>query len=114
MKFRSGLALLFLLPVAWGLFTLLGGVAASSGAPCPGIILGEDGEDHPGPMRRGQTCALYDGERPTGTATYEQRKNAQAARQDDLFARGAAYTGYGLVGLALLYLPYGLPWRRKS
>lgn len=114
MKFRGGLALLFLLPVAWGVFSLLGGVAAATGAPCPGIVLDEQGEEHPGPMRRGQTCSLYDGGRLTGTATYEQRKNAQAARQNDLFGRGAAYTVYGLVGLAFLYLPYGLPWRQKS
>ena len=114
MKFRSGLTLLFLLPVAWGVFSLLGSVAAATGAPCPGIVLGEDGEDYPGPMRPGQTCALYDGGRPTGTATYQQRKNAQAGRHDDLLVRGMVYTAYGLAGLAALWLPYGLPWRRKS
>ncbi|WP_093908495.1 hypothetical protein [Streptomyces sp. cf386] len=102
---RGALVALFLLPLLWGLVTLARG-ASSYGAPeCPGLQQGEDGESHPGPMRRGHTCAVsYSTEngRSTGTRTYDQQKYAQERDRSGLYWRGAGYVAYGTAGLLAL------------
>jgi hypothetical protein len=115
---RSALLALFLLPLLWGLITLATG-RASYGAPrCPGLQLDEVGEEHPGPMRPGFTCAVdYSTTtgRSTATSTYEQQKYAQERARQDHYQRGALYTAYGAAGLAVLAVAHGrfrLPWRR--
>ncbi len=96
---------LFLLPLLWGLITLAMG-RASYGAPrCPGIQLDEVGEEHPGRMRPGFTCALgYSTEtgRSTATSTYEQLKYAQERERSGYYRRGAGYAAYGVAGLVLV------------
>ncbi|MER5893842.1 hypothetical protein [Streptomyces sp. NPDC001876] len=92
----------FLVPLAWGVITLLRAGAAHGVPDCPGLQLGEDG-DAPGPMRQGYTCALdynVHGGDSTGTATYNQLKYAQEVKRGDLLGQGLLYTLYGTAGTA--------------
>ncbi|EKX60520.1 hypothetical protein STRIP9103_03138 [Streptomyces ipomoeae 91-03] len=96
---------LFLIPVVLGLADLVRAVAVPGAPECPGIALDEVGEEHPGPMRPGFTCHLYDDwttMRPTGTRTFEQQKNAQDAERDDHYARALGYIAYGIAGLVVV------------
>ncbi|MFI7415199.1 hypothetical protein ACIBU0_41855 [Streptomyces sp. NPDC049627] len=118
MRFRGVLLALFLLPLAWGLITLASGRAVSVAPKCPGLQLDEVGEEHPGRMRPGFTCAVgYDTAtgRSTGTRTYEQQKYAQEQERDGRYLRGAGYVTYSAVGLAVLAANgrSGLPWRPR-
>ncbi|MCL8014808.1 hypothetical protein [Streptomyces sp. AS02] len=104
-ELRGVLLALFLLPLLWGLITLARG-ASSDGVPeCPGLQLGEDGESHPGPMRRGYTCAVSYSTatgRSTGTRTYDEQKYAQEQARSGLYWRGAGHVAYGTAGLLVL------------
>ncbi|WP_371798226.1 hypothetical protein OG963_01825 [Streptomyces sp. NBC_01707] len=103
MRLRGVFIAFFLVPLAWGVITLLRAGAAHGVPDCPGLQLGEDGEDHPGPMRQGHTCALdysVRGGDSTGTATFDQLKYAQEVKRGDLLGQGLLYTLYGTAGAA--------------
>ena len=105
MRFRGVLVVLFLLPLLWGALCLLRAGAANGIPDCPGLLLGKDGEDHPSPMHRTDTCELsYDTEsaRTTGTSTYEQLKYAQELKRESLYRQGGLFTLYGAAGLGIV------------
>lgn len=104
MRLRGVFIALFLFPLAWGVITLLRAGAAYGVPDCPGVQLDDDGEDHPGRMRQGYTCALdynVNGGDSTGTATYDQLKYAQEVKPVDLLGQGLLYTLYGTAGTAV-------------
>ncbi|MBD2835238.1 hypothetical protein ID871_32590 [Streptomyces pratensis] len=94
----------FVVPLAWGVITLLWAGAAVGRPDCPWLQLDEDGEEaHPGQMQQGHTCLLdykYHGGDSTGTATYRQRKYAQEVKRRELLGQGLLYTLYGAAGTA--------------
>ncbi|MFD6278472.1 hypothetical protein ACFWFI_23335 [Streptomyces sp. NPDC060209] len=103
MRLRGMVIAFFVVPLAWGVITLLRAGAAHGGPDCPWLQLGEDGEEHPGQMRQGYTCVLdynYHGGDSTGTATYRQRKYAQEVKRGELLGQGLLYTLYGAAGTA--------------
>lgn len=103
MRLRGVFIALFLIPLAWGLISLLRAAAAHGAPDCPWLQLGEDGEEHPGRMRQGYTCELdysYHGGDSTGTATYRQREYAQEVKRGELLSQGLLYTLYGTAGTA--------------
>jgi hypothetical protein len=103
MRFRGVLLVLFLLPPAWGLITLVRGPATPVAPRCPGLQLDKEGEENPGRMRPGFTCVIsYDTAtgRSTGTRTYDQQRYAQQTDRNNHFQRGIGYVAYGAAGLA--------------
>ncbi|AJE39838.1 hypothetical protein [Streptomyces nodosus] len=113
--FTRRLALLFLLPIGWGLFQLAGALPASGDPTCAGILEGEDGEETPGShLRPGQTCTRYDGQHRTGSQTFEEALNLRAQHQRELLLQGAVLTGYGVIGLTVTFHHIGLPRRRAD
>ncbi|MGI5375436.1 hypothetical protein ACQEV2_14535 [Streptomyces sp. CA-251387] len=122
MRSRGVLVALFLLPLAWGLVSLASGRAVSVVPECPGLQLDDVGEEHPGRMRPGFTCAVgYDNAtgRSTGTRTYDQQKFAQETERDGRYLRGAGYLAYSAVGLTVLAVSgplrlLGRPRRRRE
>lgn len=105
MKLRGVFITLFLMPLVWGVISLLR-AGSSYGIPdCPGIITGRDGEDHPAPMRRSDTCSLYDDltRGSTGTSTYDQLKSAQVGKRHGLYRQGLALTLYAATGTGLVF-----------
>lgn len=104
MKLRGVFIALFLMPLVWGVISLLR-AGSSYGIPdCPGIITGQDGEDHPAPMTRRDTCSLYDlpTRGSTGTSTYDQLKSAQVGKRRSLYRQGMALTLYAATGTGLV------------
>ncbi|NEB01045.1 hypothetical protein G3I78_18545 [Streptomyces sp. SID13726] len=98
------LLVLFLLPLLWGVIDLLRAGAARGAPECPGLQLGEDGEDHPGAMRKGYTCALdYDTSsgRSVGTSSYEQVKYGQEVKRKSLSWQGTGFVLYGAAGIVV-------------
>ncbi|MEW2496549.1 hypothetical protein AB0942_23890 [Streptomyces nodosus] len=113
--FGRRLALLFLLPIGWGLFQLAGALPASGAPTCAGTLEGEDGEETPGThLRPGQICTQYDGQRRTGRQTFEEALNLRAQHRRELLLRGAFLTGYGVIGLTVAFHHTGLPRRRAD
>ncbi|MFI6346501.1 hypothetical protein [Streptomyces sp. NPDC050560] len=65
---------------------------------CPGeVISGRDGEETPGPMRPGDTCALWDHGRHGGMRSYGQQRAIQLRD-----ARRLAWIGGAVCGVVLL------------
>lgn len=114
MRFRAVLLVLFLIPLLWGVVSLLRAGSAYGVPDCPGIQLDEVGEEHPGPFRRGDTCHLYydnDGSHSIGTSTYEQLKVAQELKRRSLYRQGALFTLYGAAGTGIVI---AATWKRTS
>ncbi|WP_280881264.1 hypothetical protein [Streptomyces pseudovenezuelae] len=99
------LLVLFLIPLLWGVVSLLRAGSAYGIPDCPGLHLGADGEDHPGRMRRGDTCQLsYDTVtgHSVGTSTYQQLKFAQDLKRRSLYRQGTCFTLYGMAGTGIV------------
>ncbi|MFJ5305279.1 hypothetical protein [Streptomyces sp. NPDC088350] len=101
------LLVLFVLPLLWGALSLLRAGAANGAPDCPGLHLDAEGESSPGPMRKGDRCALsYDTAtgRSTGTSTYEQLKFAQEVKRRSLGREGALFLLYGAAGIGITFV----------
>ncbi|WP_234477862.1 hypothetical protein [Streptomyces sp. MBT65] len=106
MRFRAVLVVLFVLPLLWGALSLLRAGAAYGAPDCPGLQLDAEGESSPGPMRKGDRCALsYDTAtgRSTGTSTYDQLKFAQEVKRRSLGREGALFVLYGAAGIGVTF-----------
>lgn len=104
MRSRTVLLILFLIPLLWGLASLLRAGEAYGAPDCPGLHLGADGEERPGAMRRGDRCELsYDTAtgRSAGTSTYQQLELAQELKRHSLHKQGSWWTLYGVVGMGV-------------
>jgi hypothetical protein len=104
-RYRAVSVALFLIPLLWGAVSLLRAGAAHGIPDCPGLQLGADGEDHPGPMRPGHTCALSHDEltgHSIGTGTYRQVVFAQELKRRSLYRQGTLFTVYGAAGTAIV------------
>ncbi|MFC4503174.1 MULTISPECIES: hypothetical protein [Streptomyces] len=111
MRLRGVLLALFLLPLLWGVISLLRG-GASYGIPdCDGLLRSDREEPHD--MRPGDTCELsYSDERngSAGTATYQQLKYAQELERGSLYRQGTLFTLYGAAGIGVVT---AATWKRK-
>ncbi|MFE9722653.1 hypothetical protein ACFYQ5_03365 [Streptomyces sp. NPDC005794] len=104
MKYGGALVGLFLVPGVWGAVSLGGALTASTEIVCPGANVGQDGEEHPGPMRRGDTrCAVLDGSVHVATRTYEQQQRVQSLERRQDARNGALLLAYGATGGALVW-----------
>ena len=113
MRCRAVLLVLFLLPLLWGVVSLLRAGAAYGIPDCPGLQLDAHGEESPGAMHRSDRCKLsYDNAtgRSIGTSTYDQLKFAQEVKRRDLKRQGALFTLYGATGTAIAL---AATWKRK-
>ncbi|MET7451529.1 hypothetical protein ABZT03_06455 [Streptomyces sp. NPDC005574] len=107
MRYRAVLIALFLIPLLWGAVSLLRAASAHGTPDCPGLQLGPDGEDHPGPMRPGDTCALsYDTAtgHSIGTGTYQQAVFAQDLKRRSLYRQGTLFIFYGAAGTGIVLI----------
>ncbi|MGV9252465.1 hypothetical protein [Streptomyces sp. NPDC003697] len=113
---RGVLLFLFLVPSAVGLVVLGKGVAVPEKPECPGIVVGQDGEEHGGPrMSRDTTCHVYNivtGD-SSGTRTVRQQQVAQNEQRRQYYLLGSALTVYGLLGVGVVVSGFG-PWRRGT
>ncbi|UED83275.1 hypothetical protein [Streptomyces profundus] len=74
-------------------------LTASEEVVCPGENVGEDGEEHPGPMRPGDTeCAVLDGSVGVATRSYEQQRRVQSLERQRGARNGALLFAYGTAG----------------
>ncbi|MER7999293.1 hypothetical protein [Streptomyces sp. NPDC095613] len=114
MRFRNVFLTLFLLPLFAGLVYFAKGASVPDTVECPGLLLGEDGEEHGVLMRPGDrsVCHLYDypTARSTGSRDYEEQATAQADERIRDYQLGAAFAGYGVTGLFFVVSGLG-PWR---
>ncbi|MDT0445126.1 hypothetical protein [Streptomyces johnsoniae] len=95
---------LLLVPAAWGAASLVGSLTASTEVVCPGENVREDGEEHPGPMRPGDTgCAVLDGSVMVGTRTYEQQQRTQSLERRRDAENGILLLTYSAVGAFLAW-----------
>ncbi|KAB8166380.1 hypothetical protein FH609_023790 [Streptomyces sp. 3MP-14] len=102
MRWRVALLAFFLVPALWGATDLVGALTASSEVVCPGENVGEDGEEHPGPMRPGDAeCAVLDGAVAVGTRSYEQQRQVQSLERRRGVRDGTLLLAYGATGALL-------------
>ncbi len=106
--YRIALVALLLVPAAWGTASLAGSLTASREVVCPGENVGEDGEEHPGPMRPGDTrCSVLDGSVAVATRTYEQQQRVQSLERRRGARNGVLLLTYSAAGAFLA-------WRASS
>ncbi|MCK7625853.1 hypothetical protein MUU72_22575 [Streptomyces sp. RS10V-4] len=104
MSYRAALVALFLAPVAWGAAGLAGALGAAPEVVCPGENVRADGEEHPGPMRPGDTgCSVLEGSLPVATRTYEEQRNHQALQRRRDAGEGVLLMAYGAAGALLAW-----------
>ncbi|WP_329170298.1 hypothetical protein OG939_31895 [Streptomyces sp. NBC_01685] len=104
MKHSVVLVILFAVPGLWGAATLGSALTALTDIVCPGENVKEDGEEHPGPMRPGDTgCAVLDGSVSVGTRTYEQQRRVQSLERREDAMTGALLLAYGTAGGLLVW-----------
>ncbi|WP_158621332.1 hypothetical protein [Streptomyces triticirhizae] len=102
MRWRVALVAFFLVPGLWGATNLVSALTASTEVVCPGENVGEDGEEHPGPMRPGDAeCAVLDGSVAVGTRTYEQQRQVQSLERRRDARNGTLLLAYGAAGSLL-------------
>ncbi|MEV3908668.1 hypothetical protein [Streptomyces canus] len=102
MRSRTVLLILFLIPLLWGMVSLLRAGSAEGVPDCPGLHLGADGEEHSGAMKRGDRCELsYDNAsgHSVGTSTYQQLEFAQELKRKSLSKQGTWLLAYAVVGM---------------
>ncbi len=98
MKYRVALVALFLVPAVWGTASVVSSLTASGEVVCPGENV-RDGEEHPGPMRPGDTgCSVLDGSTAVATRTYDQQRDHQALERRRNAGNGAVLMLYGAAG----------------
>ncbi|MFH8410828.1 hypothetical protein ACH4FX_39555 [Streptomyces sp. NPDC018019] len=103
MKYRAVLVALFAVPLAWGAGNLGSALAAPGDVVCPGENV-RDGEEHPGPMRPGDTaCSVLDGSVAVATRTYEQQRQVQSMERRQDARDGVLLLGYGAAGALLAW-----------
>ncbi|MEU6812485.1 hypothetical protein ABZ920_26615 [Streptomyces sp. NPDC046831] len=113
---RGVLLFLFLVPLAVGLVVLGKAIAVPEKPVCPGIVVGQDGEEHGGPRMRGDTtCHVYNTVtmESSGTRTVRQQLVAQGEQRTQYYLLGGVCTGYGLLGVGVVVSGFG-PWRRGA
>lgn len=99
MRYRAVLVAFFLVPGLWGVVSVTDAVTASDEVVCPGENVGEDGEEHPGPMRPGDRhCVVLDGAGAVGTRTYEQQQRVQSLERRRDARNGALLLAYAAAG----------------
>ncbi|MFB7600958.1 hypothetical protein [Streptomyces sp. NPDC056160] len=103
MKYRAVLLAFFLLPVLWGVVSLAGALTASAEVVCPGENV-RDGEEHPGPMRPGDSeCSVLEGSLAVASRTYEEQRHYQSLRRRREARNGGLLMAYGTVGALLAW-----------
>lgn len=114
MKHNLALVAFLLLPGLWGAASLGSALTAPTEVVCPGENV-RDGEEHPGPMRPGDTeCSVLDGSVFVGNRTYQQQRRAQSMERRKDARNGALLLAYGATGGLLAWrAPRPMPgWDR--
>lgn len=103
-RYRAVLLAFFLLPALWGAVQLAGALTASGEVVCPGENIRE-GEEHPGPMRPGDSeCSVLRGSTAVGTRTYEQQQRSQSLERRRDAVNSALFLVYGATGSLVTWL----------
>ncbi|UCM86589.1 hypothetical protein [Streptomyces marincola] len=104
MDYRVPLVGLFLVPAVGGAANLASALTAPSEVVCPGENVGEDGEEHPGPMEPGDTrCSVLDGTVAVGTRSYEQQRRVQSLERRRDARDGSLLLAYSAAGALLAW-----------
>ncbi|GAA2059475.1 hypothetical protein GCM10009757_40750 [Streptomyces cheonanensis] len=98
MQYRAVLLALFLIPALWGASSVGNALTVSDEVVCPGENV-RGGEEHPGPMRPGDTeCSVLDGSVAVATRSYTQQQRVQDLERRRDAVNGFLLLAYGTAG----------------
>ncbi|SOD61155.1 hypothetical protein SAMN06297387_1032 [Streptomyces zhaozhouensis] len=103
MRHRALLLALFLVPAFFGVVRIGDALTASDEVVCPGENV-RGGEEHPGPMRPGDTeCSVLNGSTTVGTRSYEQQRRVQSGERQRDAVDGTLLLVYGAGGALVVW-----------